>query len=203
MINNNKLKVMLCEEDLRQFELKAEQLDYSNTETKRMFWDVLSQAKRKTGFDTDGQRVLVHLYPSKEGGCEMFVTKVGVFPVDEEKCKSKTSEKVCFTQVNKKITKKTLSFTVFRFDEISSMIEVCKKLTHIGYIGESSAYASANGDCYLFLSELDYSEFSIPNEFSFICEYGSYEESKMIKYYLLEHGKSICNSNAVANLSNL
>ena len=78
MISDNKLKVMLCQEDLKHFELKAEELDYSNTETKRMFWDVLSQAKHQTGFDTDGQRVLVQLYPSKEGGCEMFVTKIGL-----------------------------------------------------------------------------------------------------------------------------
>ena len=78
MINENKLKVMLCKEDLSHFELSPEQLDYSNTETKRMFWDVLSRAKHQTGFDTDGQRVLVQLYPSKEGGCEMFVTKIGI-----------------------------------------------------------------------------------------------------------------------------
>ena len=78
MISDNKLKVMLCEEDLKGFQLKADQLDYSNTDTKRMFWDVLSKAKHQTGFDTDGQRVLVQLYPSKEGGCEMFVTKIGL-----------------------------------------------------------------------------------------------------------------------------
>ena len=88
MISNSKLKIMLCEEDLRQFELKADQLDYSNTDTKRMFWDVLSKAKHKTGFDTDGQRVLVQLYPSKEGGCEMFVTKIGSL------CASKAQNKI-------------------------------------------------------------------------------------------------------------
>ena len=45
MISDCKLKVMLGEDDLKQFEIKAEQLDYSNTETKRMFWDLLSRAK--------------------------------------------------------------------------------------------------------------------------------------------------------------
>lgn len=78
LINENKIKVMLSEEDLDEFEIDAEEMDYSNTETKRMFWDILSRAKHSTGFDTDGQRVLVQLYPSRKGGCEMFVTKIGL-----------------------------------------------------------------------------------------------------------------------------
>ena len=84
MISDCKLKVMLGEDDLKQFEIKAEQLDYSNTETKRMFWDILNRAKHQTGFDTDGQRVLVPLYPSKQGGCEMFVTKIGLLYSEDE-----------------------------------------------------------------------------------------------------------------------
>ena len=59
MISESKLKVMLTSEDLQAFELEAEDLDYGNTETKRMFWDVLGRAKNSVGFDTDGQRVLV------------------------------------------------------------------------------------------------------------------------------------------------
>ena len=83
LISESKLKIALREEDLASFEIRADELDYSNTETKRMFWDLLTRAKHKTGFDTDGQRVLVQLYPSKDGGCEMFVTKIGL--LDEAK----------------------------------------------------------------------------------------------------------------------
>ena len=84
LINDNKIKVMLTEEDLQEFEIEADELDYSNTDTKKMFWDVLSRAKRLTGFDTDGQRVLVQLYPSRHGGCEMFVTKIGTLCTAED-----------------------------------------------------------------------------------------------------------------------
>ena len=84
IISEDKIKVTLTAEDLEEFELDSSTLDYANTETKRMFWDVLSRAKHRTGFDTDGQKVLVQLYPSKQGGCEIFVTKIGSMYSDEE-----------------------------------------------------------------------------------------------------------------------
>ena len=201
MINENKLKVMLCKEDLCHFELSPEQLDYSNTETKRMFWDVLSRAKHQTGFDTDGQRVLVQLYPSKEGGCEMFVTKIGVLRDNSnENIKTYTKEKKQTVLTN---SKKDFSYSAFRFDDTESMLEVCRRLASIGYIGESSAYFCENGKKYLLLSDIDFDEFAPPDEFSFISEYGDFENSKRLRYYLSEHGKTICEYDAVSTLSKL
>ena len=201
MISDNKLKVMLCKEDLSNFELSPEQLDYSNTETKRMFWDVLSRAKHQTGFDTDGQRVLVQLYPSKEGGCEMFVTKIGVLH-QETDCKSKASSKEKKHTVVAN-TKKDFSFSAFRFDDTEAMLEVCRRLYAIGYIGESSAYVCENKKKYLLLSDIDFDEFAPPDEFSFISEYGDFDNSKKLRYYLSEHGKPICECDAVSTLSKL
>ena len=199
MINENKLKVMLCKEDLSHFELSPEQLDYSNTETKRMFWDVLSRAKHQTGFDTDGQRVLVQLYPSKEGGCEMFVTKIGILRNNSnENIKTYSKEKKNTVLTN---SKKDFSYSAFRFDDTESMLEVCRRLASIGYIGESSAYFCENGKKYLLLSDIDFDEFAPPDEFSFISEYGSAENTEAIKRFLTEHGSVICTSDAVKILS--
>ena len=44
MISDSKIKVMLNADDLKGFDLDTSSLDYSNTETKRMFWDILSRA---------------------------------------------------------------------------------------------------------------------------------------------------------------
>ena len=202
MISENKLKIMLCKEDLTHFELKPEQLDYSNTETKRMFWDVLNRAKHQNGFDTDGQRVLVQLYPSKEGGCEMFVTKIGTLHNDETKVN--THEKKHSGVINfKKASRSQASHSAFRFEETEAMIEVCRRLADIGYTGDSSAYFGDNGSKYLFLSDVDFSEYAPPDEFSFISEYGNLESSKNLECYLSEHGKTICEFDAVSILSKL
>ena len=205
LISDNKLKIMLCEKDLKQFDIKAEELDYSNTETKRMFWDILSRAKHETGFDTDGQRVLVQLYPSKEGGCEMFVTKIGALTAAEEE-KSKSHKYLNDRNSNylvnsKKPKKKSSTYSAFSFDKTEDMIEVCRRLSEIGYIGESSAYFCENEKKYLFLSDIDTSEYAQIDEFSFISEYGEAENTKAISNYVFEHGKPICESLAVSKLA--
>ena len=206
MISDCKLKVMLGEEDLKQFEIKAEQLDYSNTETKRMFWDILNRAKHQTGFDTDGQRVLVQLYPSKQGGCEMFVTKIGLLYSENEDEISRYNCEGKYNQKNlriKKEKKQTNVYSAFGFDTIKSMIEVCKRLCEIGYIGESSSYICDNGKKYLLLSDIYGDEYSPINEFSFILEYASAEDPKKLGYFISEHGKLILENDAVTKLGKL
>ena len=202
MISSSKLKVMLGADDLRQFELNADQLDYSNTDTKRMFWDVLSKAKHQTGFDTDGQRVLVQLYPSKEGGCEMFVTKIGILcSSDSFECRENKGDDKCHEIIYK--NKKNSSFSVFSFESTEDMISVCRRLRLIGYIGESSAYFDEKGKAYLFLSDIEFDELTPPDEFSFILEYAKPENLQKLNYYFSEHGKLICEKDAVSILSTL
>ena len=203
MISNSKLKVMLCEEDLKQFELKAEQLDYSNTDTKRMFWDILSKAKHQTGFDTDGQRVLVQLYPSKEGGCEMFVTKIGALSTPEQPKKSSKKDKNdhdfdCSSNIRRNIT-----YNAFSFKSTEDMLNVCRRLDAMGYIGESSAYINENGKMFLFLSDVNFDEFTPLDEFAFILEYATLENISNTALYFSEHGKQICERDAVSILSGL
>ena len=205
LISECKLKIALREEDLAAFEIRADELDYSNTETKRMFWDLLSRAKHKTGFDTDGQRVLVQLYPSKDGGCEMFVTKIGLLDdgKDEKKC-SQGYEKLS-SQIKKQkrtsIQKGVCS--VFSFENTDQLLRVCRRLLDIGYIGDSSAYNGDNGRIYLFLADIEAAVYSPLDEFSFILEYGTKENSDLARYYVLEHCKPLCEKGAVATLGKL
>ena len=77
LISDSKLKVMLSAEDMRRYELNCDAVDSGDPTARRAFWDILDEARRRTGFDAAGSRVFVQLYPSREGGCEMFVTKLG------------------------------------------------------------------------------------------------------------------------------
>ena len=206
MISDSKLKVMLCKEDLNHFELKPEQLDYSNTETKRMFWDILNRAKHQTGFDTDGQRVLVQLYPSKQGGCEMFVTKIGLLysESDEEASKYNYDEKNTQKSLHtKKEKKRTNDCSAFAFDTTSALISVCKRLCELGYVGESSSYICDNGKKYLLLSDIYENDSRAINEFSFIFEYAFPEDPKKLEYFISEHGNPILENDAVTKLGKL
>lgn len=75
-IRDDRLKIMLTESDMDKYSLSCESLDYDNAETRHALWSILGEAKRKTGFDAASSRVLVQVYTSKCGGCEMYVTKL-------------------------------------------------------------------------------------------------------------------------------
>lgn len=207
LISETKIKVILTSEDLREFELDADELDYSNTDTKRMFWDVLSRAKHSTGFDTDGQKVLVQLYPSRCGGCEMFVTKIGFLGSDEENAQGSAkntpiiSEKITVKGKQRAKRADNKKYAAFGFDSLSHLLSVCRQLQRAGYDSDSLAYIDDSGRYYLFLADVDTTGYAPLDEFSFICEFGVVENQETTKSRLSEHGNLICSKNAVATLS--
>ena len=196
-INESKLKVMLSKNDLEEFDIKTDELDYSNTETKRMFWDIIGRAKKSVGFCCDGVRVLVQLYSSRDGGCEMFVSKLENISssIDDG-----NSQSLCYKPLYKKGETECRT-GAFSFERLEWLISVCRRLLGIGYSEESSAYAGEDGKFYLFLGGLDATGYFAVDEYSFISEYGSAENTEVIKRFLTEHGSVICTSDAVKILS--
>ena len=206
LISESKLKVMLTAEDLDSFSLAAEHLDYSNTETKRMFWDVLGRAKQSVGFDTDGHRVLVQLYPSRDGGCEMFITRLGAVCHTECERDGANEDVSVISQGNlKKAFSKSQTHqktsAAFGFDTMERMITVCRRLLSLEYEGESEAYLGDDRRCYLFLSDLEVSAYLPLDEYSFIGEYGTVENVSSLRHFIGEHARTICAEGAVARLA--
>ena len=73
----------------------------------------------------------------------------------------------------------------------------------IGYDGDSSAYVGDNGKFYLFISEPEQKSYFHIDKYSFINEFGAYENRENAKLYLCEHGREICHPDAVPTLSEL
>lgn len=200
MISESKLKIMLSAEDLQAFELAPEDLDYGNTETKRMFWDILGRAKHSVGFDTDGQRVLVQLYPSRAGGCEMFITKLGSLHRGESEERADLHT-VIKSADERPSARPKLRIGAFGFDSVERMLAVCRRLAGIGYNGKSEAYFGDDRRAYLFLSIPESSGYLPLDEFSFISEYGSHENADVLRQFLEEHARAICREDAVELLA--
>jgi negative regulator of genetic competence, sporulation and motility len=83
-INDNKLKIMLTPVDMQSYDLRANELDCTNIETRQAFRSIMDEARSRTGFDAKGNQIYVQVYPSREGGCEMFVTKIGLLDKDND-----------------------------------------------------------------------------------------------------------------------
>lgn len=192
LISENKLKITLSECDMRQYELDCNTIDYDNTETRRAFWSILDEAKHKTGFDAASQRVFIQLYPSKEGGCEMYVTKLGIHtsaPLDDP---PKRSYKLL------PLTQRELAYS---FDTLDMLIGVCRRLCSIGFSGVSEAFRTHTGRYILIIDEPEENAYISLNEHSFIGEYGKRENLKSVRLMTDEHAECLCEKNAVELLA--
>ncbi|MBR5044700.1 MAG: adaptor protein MecA, partial [Clostridia bacterium] len=77
-ISDAKIKVTLSQEDLDRCVTEGERERGSGSHgTLRA---ILKEIRRKTGFDATGERVLMQMFPSSDGGCELFVTRLGKLP---------------------------------------------------------------------------------------------------------------------------
>lgn len=177
MISGEKLKVMLSSADMEHYAISCDTLSSGNAQSRCAFRQILEDARGQCGFDAAGARVFVQVFPSKEGGCEMFVTKLG----DCSKINLQSQSG------NKKF------FYAYSFDCLNKLLEACAAIQRLQYGEESLAYADTRKKRYFLTLETD-----IPN----LSEFGGRKCRSNVRYYIAEHCKLIC-SGAVGRLADL
>lgn len=180
-IGDDKLKVTLTEADMEIYRLRADELDWDDTGTRKALWSILDEAKKRCGFDAARERVLVQIFPSLSGGCEMFVTRVGSQQEDTVNELSLTR-----TQIKKE-------FHACFFGEMSDLISFCSILDESGYDGVSDAYLCDDGRTLLLYCTDDMRA----------AEFGEVTKADELEYYIGEHTSTICRENAVSQLAKL
>ena len=195
LISDNKLKIMLTEEDMFRYEISADSIDYDNTETRRAFWQILDEAKHRTGFDAASERVFVQVYPSRSGGCEMYVTKLGAAPVT-----SAGGEALPGRAEGTRIGRHAL----YEFASFERLASVCERLCGAGYSDTSAAYADRDsGIYYLVLTERAAPSPRGIGGLCFIEEYGRRRGGRYVLEYISEHCICIEPTRAVELISRL
>ena len=195
-ISDSKLKIMLTPMDMRQFELCADNFYDDSEKMHHSFRLLLDEVRRQSGFEADDHRISVQYFPSREGGCEMFISNLS-------QKKNTASCALTPAQEIKPVTRTRGSFCrsfAYRFEGLDELLSVCHRLLPMDYINESSAYRDDGGHYYLFINTFAASPFATPEEFYFIVEYGSLENASQLRLYLAEHGTVICAEDAVGTL---
>ena len=193
-INEKKLKVILSEEDMDRYRLDRDTMDYDTTETRSAFWQILDEAKHRTGFDACGARIFVQIYPSRGGGCELYVTKIlAPAPADTKKAPPPPAREERTRPV------------VYLLPSLADLLRICRHLAATDYRGESAAYIGEGDACYLVLSEplrgVGYPHSAPlyhPAE-----EYGERCSGNTKLTYVREHAHCLLDTDAVARLSAL
>ncbi len=203
-ISNRKIKIMLTPSDMEHFELRADTFGEDSAEMHRAFRLLLDEIRKETDFDADDKRISVQYFPSKEGGCEMFISHLSA-PASEHESKDvllPTYPKTLSLQ-REPTERKFHRECAYSFGALSPLLQACKRLSRLPYITSNSAYVDRNGTYFLFLSFLSSSPFTTPEDLNFMVEYGSIENPSMLKIYLSENGRVICEENAVHQLGEL
>lgn len=182
-ISEEKLKLTLCKEDLEKYSLKPEELDYDKTETRRVIWQILDDAKKRTGFDAAADRALIEAYPGRRGGCEIYVTLL---------CEKKRKKGV------------RGRYSIYRFPDAETLFALCAAFSVSGKQYESDLYRlRRDGALYLLVKEA--LEDSIRKDgalspLSFVEEYGVRCKQAGLLSYIKEHGECLIAGNAIARL---
>jgi len=191
LVNENKLKITLTNEDMALLDITYEEMDYYNdVSTRNVIHEILDKAKNQIGFDASADRLFVKAYPNKDGGCYMYVIKDVPIPKgDPYTYEKKYKSKIYTTGVKK-------NRVLYMFENSETLLEACNQLNLIGYNGKSDIFAD-DGKYYLYIED------NREPALELISEYGVLINNPFFMFYLEEHTKKIMSSDAVKSFSEI
>ncbi len=75
-INENQVRFTLTKEDLDSRQMRLSELAYGTEKAKALFREMLQQAYRMVGFESDNSPLMIEAIPLKDGSIVLIVTKV-------------------------------------------------------------------------------------------------------------------------------
>lgn len=194
-ISDSKLKIICESTDLDAYGVCADSLEYGDAQTRCFIEEILEIAKYKLGFETKRHRILVQVYPSIDGGCEIFVSRLEAVEKDSEEEES-ISKKATDLIDGKRCEK------LYFFNSLDRLIETCKRLCAKDFENDSSAFYLAE-EGYFLRIELDEDQALLLGPYSFIAEYGDEESLERRLPFLKEYGKCICPHRAAETIGKI
>ena len=187
VVSKTKLKAILDKEDMIKYKLDATATDSDSIATRRAFREILAVAGDEVGFDTEKDKVLIQLYPSRDGGGELFVTKLGSLTKSDMRAISDSNNVTMFSNISR----------LYKFENLDSLILGAKSM-HCRDIISEVYYI--DGAYFLYAEEK--CESGRLSEISKLCEFAQRLPEKLIPY-IKEQGKMIFSGEAIAKLSAL
>ena len=210
-INDNQIKFLLTNEDLREREIKLSVLAQGSEKAQAFFRDIMTEAMLDCGFDASNTPLMIEAMPVTMDTVMIIVSKVNkdveidkvisLSPrsLDERKYKQSGVKKIDdFKEHNENIDDEQEIY-IYSFKNLDDIISLSSRLYEI-YNGKNILYKYQ--DRY-FLS-LQKNTLLISDIESILSEYGKKHISNIIsKYYLAEHGEIIIKDNALSILANM
>ena len=191
LIGESKIKIVLSSDEAKNQGLDTTSADVSGPVARRIFWRILDMAKAEVGFDPKGDKVLIQLYPLASGGCELFVTKLGILSESSARLVSKSD----------RIAMLSKSRSLYSFDDLDEIVGAARAVKSI--TGELSPKSDVyvDGDKY-YLSIEEYGKGGEPLEFPCILEFGMGLTAELSSY-IYEHADRLTDGDGIERFSSL
>lgn len=190
IISENKLKIMLNSEDMQKYGLLGAEPDYDDPPTRKKLLRILDDVKAECGFDTAADKLLIQLYPSRDGGGELFVTKLGLLSTSAEQSLKRSRGVGVFCRGTE------IFFTPL-FSSLLSMAGICRELR---YIERSHLFFEEGRGYYLVLDQRGSG--GAPSPLWPLYEYAE-PISPTRRAYIEEHAELLIENNALSRLLEL
>lgn len=207
IINKNKIKIMLSDEDMKKYGIFCGDSLQSFPKARVALKSILSDVHAETDFnaDSENERLFIQLYPSAEGGCEMFVSKTDLLynedsQEDASLMHSFKDQGVAQAKPIKRPSTPKRATLTYCFERFEWMLTACRELYRRNFSGESSLFRDKEGRYYLLLCPAA-SEGQKCAPSSFLSEFGELESTEHARFYINENGSCICQENAVELMS--
>lgn len=178
---SNKLKIILSCEECAEQGIDTTLSDFSTNDVRIAIRRILNTAGRECGFFSEGERIFAQLYPTKDGGCEIFVTKLKGLS-DKARTAVRDIEGFCSVEERR---------GVYSFEDSTTLVAAARAIYRGGI--DCDLYASDDGRYYISIVE-NYDRGI--SEFEVLTEYG--ERVKSIPVYVIsERGELLCKQKAL------
>lgn len=205
-ISENQLKLTLTKDDLKERDIKLEDLISPSEKTQKLFRDIMEQALDEEDFISENTPLMVEAVPMGTDGIMIIVTKVankdGKTPADmlhQAQEMRRWKKKPLDTMEHAE--EKNSDILIYSFPALDDVIQVSIRLDS-SYKGESAVYKN-EGKYFLVLQGDTYTAEESSEELELVLkEYGQkHVSTPLAKYYLLEHGETLIGDKAVKALA--
>lgn len=180
----NKIVVELSGADMAELDITYEEMDYGNIETRRVIWTILDRVRHTLSRDIDPSgRMMIETIPTGDGGCVLYFTVLG--------------EGRYIGYHTLRINKERTAFT-YAFDSLDALTDCAAALRRREQVLPKSSLFLLDGEYRLFL------QCDLPPGHckQLLSEYGTLcAEGTLSLSFLREHGRLLCENNAIENLT--
>lgn len=190
-IGKSKLKVSLTPEDIRKYKLTDVDADTDLAIHKRTFFRIIDIAERQVGFSPKSDKLLLQFYPGRDGGGELFVTRLSILTEAKRNIISKAENLSTLMRGRR----------AYFFDSVADATALARSIAARTEPPKSSAlYITESGSAVIEIEEITAGDSS--DEYHELCEFSDRLTAEFF-LYLREHSITVFEDDAIRQLAAL